>query len=184
MAALNYSDVSKLLKADFETGKLFWLPRPVDMFPSTRDAHWWNGRYAEKEAFSTKDSYGYLKGKLAKKMYAAHRVIWLLHCGAWPDDQIDHINGIRDDNRIANLRSVSAAENNRNLGVSAKNKSGVVGVFWLARQSKWVATIKAENRTRWLGQYESIDDAISARKNAELVFGFHKNHGLRSPKTL
>jgi hypothetical protein len=57
---------------------------------------------------------GYIVIGIKGKMYKAHRVAWLIHFGEWPDNQIDHINGIRDDNRIVNLRRVSKRQNDQN----------------------------------------------------------------------
>lgn len=106
---------------DPQTGNLFWKPRDVKWFSdSTR---WsadqicksWNTRYANKPAFTSRDSDGYPQGHILTKSLRAHRLIWLLVHGVWPDN-IDHINKDRSDNRLENLRSVTHKENMQNKG--------------------------------------------------------------------
>lgn len=102
MAELTFAEISKLLKYDPETGKLFWLPRPVEMFANTglggsaTAAKRWNNCFAGKEAFLTVDGKGYLCGNIFDRQYSAARVAWLLHTGEWPSDCIDHINDAID----------------------------------------------------------------------------------------
>jgi hypothetical protein len=190
MAELSYAQVSALLKYDSETGKLYWLPRTPDMFPAETafsggqeaKAKNWNSRYAGKEAFTSVQNCGYVQGGILGRGYLAHRVAWLLVTGAWPKNQIDHINGDRTDNRIANLREVSNAENARNMSISSRNKSGVPGVFWDTKRGKWVANIGENSRTRHLGSFDDFNLAVEAREKAMTAKGFHPNHGVR-PKT-
>lgn len=189
MAELTYDEISKLLKYDPETGKFYWLPRPVEMFPGTgfkggaeSKAKTWNARYAGKEAFTSLHNRGYVQGGILGRGYLAHRVAWVLTTGEWPRDQIDHINGDRTDNRICNLREVSNAENARNMSVSKRNKSGVVGVFWDGRLKKWTACIGENSRTKYLGSFEDLQQAIAARERALAERKFHPNHGLRLHK--
>lgn len=172
VAKLTFAQVSKILKPDFEAGKLFWLPRERWSF-HTIDT--WNTRFAGKEAF-TADSNGYRIGTIFGRNYPAHRVLWLLHTKRWPKN-IDHINGDRADNRLVNLRSVSHAENMKNRWQSKRNTSGVTGVHWLAKNRKWAATIGTEGQLVYLGCFTDIADAVTARKAAEAKYGFHENHG-------
>ncbi|MFD2248971.1 hypothetical protein [Pseudochelatococcus lubricantis] len=97
-------------------------------------------------------------------------------CGADPDE-IDHVNGIRSDNRFNNLRNVDHAANTRNVALHSSNTSGVIGVSWAKRECRWRASIKANNRERHIGYFRDFEDAVAARKAAERQFGFHKNHG-------
>lgn len=81
---------------------------------------------------------------------------------------VDHINGDVLDNRRCNLRIVSVSENNRNIHrLNARNTSGHIGVYWIKKSRKWGAYIRLHNHMNFLGSYESIDDAIAARKQAE-----------------
>jgi len=90
---------------------------------------------------------------------------------------VDHINHIRDDNRWENLRLVSASGNSRNRGMSSRNTSGVTGVTWSRSKSRWVAQIKVDKENKTLGVFTDFSEAVNARKNAEVLYGFHENHG-------
>lgn len=181
-ARLSYSDVARLLKPDFETGKLFWLPRTPDIFTDRKQKAGricarWNSRWAGAEAFTSNDGYGYRHGRIFGRPYKAHRVLWLLANGEWPLEDIDHINGSPSDNRIDNLRSISHAENLKNLRTPRTNTSGVIGVSWSKRYRRWHAYIKVSGRKISVGSFSDIAGAISARKDAEIQYGFHENHG-------
>ncbi len=76
------------------------------------------------------DGRGYNRIMIDGKSYRSHRLAWLDVYGSFPPDMIDHINGIRDDNRIENLRAVSNQENSRNVNKSTNNTSGYLGVCW------------------------------------------------------
>ncbi len=125
-------------------------------------------------------AYGYLSIRIDKKPYFSHRLAWLYMTGSFPDGQIDHLNGVRTDNRWANLRDVSHLENHRNMGLSRRNKSGVVGVSWDSSRSLWQSAITVKGVAKSLGRYQSFDDAVEARKQAEIQYGFHENHGSRN----
>lgn len=177
MTDLDYHTISRLLKADFETGKLFWLPRPLSMFRGEGFCDAWNFKYACEEAFLTIGPSGYLQSQVLGKNYLAHRVLWLLHTGTWPAQFVDHINGNPIDNRLVNLRAVTRRENSRNRSLQRNNTSGTVGVFWNGTTNKWQATICIDERKYSLGNYDDIEDAIAARKRGEVRCGFHENHG-------
>lgn len=123
---------------------------------------------------------GYIQVGIARRMYFAHRLAFLYQTGGWPPVHVDHINGLKTDNRWCNLRPVTPAENTKNAARSSSNKSGVTGVSWAARLGKWRATIKAEGSLKYLGVFDDLDEAASARKSAEQKYGFHKNHGRSS----
>lgn len=182
MAKLTYAQVSEVLNHDPEAGKLFWLPRQAHLCKDEHQMKVWNRLYAGKEALNSINSAGYRKGCIFYSQLLAHRVIWLLHYGEWPTDQLDHINGIKADNRIVNLRSVTTVENLRNVALSSRNSSGVMGVHWNTKDRVWHATIKYNKKFIHLGSFAQFDDAVDARKRAERAYGFHPNHG-RPPKT-
>lgn len=177
VAALSFDEVSRLLRADFDAGKLYWLPRPASMFSTAYAADSWNTRYAGKEAFTSTASDGYKQGAIYKRRYFAHRVIWMLKHGNWPENQIDHINGERSDNRLENLRDVTMLENSKNQKKSARNSSGATGVCWDKSRGKWIAHIRSNGRRKFLGHFSDFESAQNARKKAEAEYGFHPNHG-------
>lgn len=178
----------QVLRYDPETGKLYWLERPIDMFNDvvvngglrTADAAQsaFNVKFAGKEAFTAKNEQGYHVGSIFGKMQRAHRVAWAIVHGYWPT-QIDHINGQRCDNRLVNLRDVSNALNHRNEGKPRNNTSGVMGVFWCKQTKMWRATIKLNYRQHHIGRFRTIEEAAIARNAAERELSFDTGHGAR-----
>jgi phage gp46-like protein len=127
---------------------------------------------------------GYRRIAIDGRKYSAHKLAWLYETGEYPIGVMDHINGVRDDNRISNIRVVSVLENNRNQKMRKTNRSGVMGVSYNKKDKKWCANISeyvgGVSRKVFLGGFNDIKDAISARKSAEKAFGYHKNHGRAS----
>ena len=127
------------------------------------------------DAAGSPDGHGYLRIMLQSRKYQAHRLAWLYVYGVWPKDQIDHVNRIRSDNRIANLRDVSHKQNNQNAGKHSCNTSGHPGVSWYKPSSKWVAQITHNYKHTHLGYFTDIEEAVSARKAGELRYwGAHR----------
>lgn len=135
-------------------------------------------RYAipGKEA-GTLASNGYLTTMIEGKIYYVHRLIWIIEHGEWPEGQIDHIDGVKTNNKITNLRDVDYQENRRNLPIQHNNKSGLPGVYKCTRSGVWVAQIKVCGRQVYLGRSWDFFEACCIRKSAENSFGFHENHG-------
>ena len=117
--------------------------------------------------FGCPGGYGYLLISVDTKLYKAHRLAWLYVHGAWPDSDIDHINGIRDDNRWGNLREATRSENMQNQTLSKKNTSGEAGVSWDKQSRKWAATITFNRRTIHLGRFSDKLDAAAAYAKAK-----------------
>jgi len=124
-----------------------------------------------------KDRQGYLIININRTLYRAHRLAWLYVYGKFPENDIDHINGIKDDNRILNLRDVTNSENHRNMKMSKRNKSGFTGIRWSEKQHKWLSRIHTEGKEIHLGSFIELSDAINSRELAENELGFHANHG-------
>ena len=171
----------KLLSYDPDTGLLTWKRRPLEMFAGERAGKIWNTRLCGKPAFTSDTRNGYKQGMIFNKRYLAHRVVYATHHGAWPVNQIDHINGDKSDNRIANLRDVTNAENGRNTQIPSNNTSGHMGVAWDSRKCKWRSYIRAQGKNRHIGYFTDIEDAIAARAAAEVKYGYHPNHGRQQP---
>lgn len=169
----------KLLRYEPDTGELFWRKRSSDLCGSEAKANSFNAQFAGKQAITVKNREGYLYGTIFRKHVAAHRVAWAIYYGKWPAMQIDHINGVKADNRIANLRDVSRSENGKNKRMRSDNTSGVTGVCWVPSTKKWISRIHSDGKNVSLGTYENKEDAIRARRLAEVKYGYHENHGLR-----
>lgn len=167
----------RILRYDAETGKLYWRRRTPDLFKDgyrTAEGNCanWNAHYAGREAFTALDGHGYLHGNIFHTRQKAHRVAYCLMTGVWPEN-IDHTDGDRTNNKWANIREVTPAQNNMNLAARSSNKSGHTGICWDRARSLWLVTAKGKH----IGRYSSMDDAVAARSAANLAMGFHQNHG-------
>ncbi len=123
---------------------------------------------------------GYIFTKIKNRSVAVHRIAWAMHYGEWPDGYIDHINGVRGDNRISNLRTVQKLENAKNKRPSKLNKSGFTGVSWCAQKKKWHSYIGINYRHKHLGFFDEYDHAVEVRREANRRLGYHDNHGCRN----
>lgn len=159
-----------------ETGVIIWLPRPRIHFATERVFKTWHSRFCGKLAGGV-NSKGYIEIGMQGRLMKAHRIAWALSYGEYPSGDIDHINGVRDDNRLVNLRDVTRRGNCRNSARHKNNNSGISGVHWHARDNRWVAAINFAGMQRHLGYYKFLIDAAAARKSAELKYGYHENHG-------
>lgn len=160
----------KRLLCDAKSGKLFW--RDCDDMPMR-----WRKRWAGAEALRSINGHGYLHGRINFQKLYTHRVVWAMANGEWPVNQIDHINGIRTDNRISNLRSVSNQENSKNQKLRSDNTSGVCGVWMLPKSGKWAASMRINGRAHHIGTYYTLEDAFAARSAASQAHGFSDRHG-------
>ena len=172
---ISQARLKQLLRYDPDTGNLYWKRRPTGDFKTEGSAKTWNSRFAGKKA-GCADGYGYIKVAILGVKYQAHRLVWVLYTGVWPDE-IDHINHERSDNRLENLRAVRRSENSRNQSLSSRNTSGESGVSWCAPSGKWRVRLKSGGVSRHLGLFEKLPDAVAARDAAKAQLGFHKNHG-------
>ena len=139
-----------------------------------------NGKiYDSGKAVGRLSQGGYIRLDYNYHSYLGHRVAWFLHYGEWPEGQVDHINGIRDDNRICNLRCVTNIENSRNAGVRKANTSGYVGVGVHKATGTWQAYINIDGVRKNLGIFRCVTSAAIAREKASIAAGYHPNHGKR-----
>jgi hypothetical protein len=123
-----------------------------------------NGKLGPKSP--TIDSRGYEQIRYMGKSYLAHRLAWYFVYGHWPDKQIDHINGIKTDNRISNLRLATRSENIRNRPAYKNTLSGLKGVYWQSQLKKWQAIIIIDGRGKSLGTFKDKNDASMAYEKA------------------
>ena len=110
---------------------------------------------------------GYVYISIADKNYLAHRLIWLWHHGYMPEGELDHINKLKHDNRIDNLREVSRWCNRRNTGNTKANTSGVKGISWDRQGMCWSAYVYLDSKLRKIGKHCSFDEAVLHRLAAE-----------------
>lgn len=169
--------LAEILHYDPKTGRLHWKRRAAKWFHGCPNCTAkWNGINAGKEAFKYTMANGYKSGAVFTVTLLAHRIAYAIYHGVDPGKwDVDHINGCRADNRIENLRLVDCTENMRNMAMHRTNKSGVTGVFRPTKGRKWVATIGSHR----IGSFEELEDAVAARKRAEVEHGYHPNHGRR-----
>ncbi|AUR84934.1 HNH nuclease [Vibrio phage 1.064.O._10N.261.52.E2] len=121
---------------------------------------------------------GYVLVGVNKILYKAHRVAWFLHYGEMPSGDIDHINHIKNDNRISNLRVVTAKDNNKNQP-KIKNNTGYTNVYYRSGLSKpYRAGIRGyDGKKVHLGYFGTAEEASIAVKVAKKKYGYHENHG-------
>jgi hypothetical protein len=133
-------------------------------------------------AYFAKNRGGYFTFSLNGKTERIHRYAFFAMTGAWPPNDVDHINGIQTDNRWENLRMATRTENGRNQKRHCTNTSGYVGVRWHKAGRKWIAQIMVNKKNIHLGSFEDKDEAIAVRKAAEIKYNFHENHGRVMPE--
>lgn len=143
------SELLKLVTYNREEGKLYWWNPPQ---PNTK-------RLMGKEA-GTINVHGYSILMYRKKGYLIHRLIWLIEKGTWPKGVVDHINGIKTDNRIENLRDVTFTQNTRN---TYRHRAGkLLGTGWHKNHKRWRAFMRVNGKQVHLGLYDSEQEAHRA----------------------
>jgi hypothetical protein len=173
MKTVTVEIVREFLDYDPYRGTLVWKPRDRKWFKSDRDCNAWNTLYSEEHFGTPSGDRSCIVGDVLGESYLAHRLIWLWMTGAWPDNQIDHINRNPSDNRWHNLRDVNASGNRRNQTKRKVRHSntGITGIN--IKDGKYRAYIL----TKHLGTFSNLQDAISARKAAEKEYNFSEGHG-------
>jgi len=116
---------------------------------------------------------GYLRTQINNKTYAIHRIIYCMNHGYFPENEIDHVNRIKADNRIENLREVSHSCNLRNSKTPNSNKTGIKGVHWVKCDQIWRSTIGINSKTIFVGNFNFFVNAVKARIYAEKIFNFY-----------
>lgn len=123
----------------------------------------------------TKTRDGYIMLSVSGKKILAHRVAWFFAYGQFAQGNLDHINRIKSDNRISNLRLATYAQNAQNRLANSKNTSGYKGVTWHKRDKKWQAAITVQGKVMHLGYFESSTDAFKAYSEASVI---HQSHSI------
>lgn len=148
----------ELFEYDAERGVLTW--------------RCWNrgGQMKKGERAGSPTPAGYVSVSVNKSAYLIHRIIWKIVMGVDPCGDLDHINGIRSDNRWVNLREASRSQNAANRKKPCDNRSGFKGVSF--KRNGWEANIIFEGKFHYLGRYKTAEEAHAAyRCAAQEKFG-------------
>lgn len=152
---LSQSRLKELLNYDPETGIFTWKV--------SRNQFTYPGHVAGSP---TRD--GYVAARVNGRLYQLHRLAFLWMTGEFPKETVDHINGVRDDNRWVNLREITFQENQHNTAIAYKNsRSGFLGVHFNKAKGKWRAAIQADKKRHTLGYFQTPELAFSAYLKAK-----------------
>jgi hypothetical protein len=163
---IDIEEVRRLLTYDAEIGIWSWR---IDRGGTARAGTRAGSRY----------THGYRLIGIGGMLWLEHRLAWLYTYGHLPLGDVDHINGIKDDNRISNLREATRVQNTMNQGRRSNNTSGHTGVSWYKATQEWQVQIRANHNSIYLGRYVRLEDAVAARKAAENKYQgeFARNYG-------
>lgn len=151
---LTQERLKEVLHYDPETGQFIWLVARAQK-PKGSIA----GAIKKGPASSSQRRWGYVLIGIARKVYFAHRLAWFYVYGRWPVQQLDHIDGDRTNNRIANLRESTSAQNAQNRYYSGGKSSRFLGVCWAKDTQRWQTMIRINGKPIYLGQYRTEAEA-------------------------
>lgn len=145
-------ELTALLDYEPESGRFIWKVR--------------SGKASPGKIAGTAHSCGYWQINVGGKVQLAHRLAWFMSYGEWPASDIDHINGDKRDNRIANLRLASRSENMANTPPPKNNTSGYKGVWLFRRTGRWMAGYRKDGKSVHLGYFDTAEEAVEAHRTA------------------
>lgn len=164
-----YDHISiETLRACFDLqqdGNLIWKVRPRSHFNSSRGHKNFNTQFAGKIA-GTRSNDGYVRVVLFGKTTLGHHIVFAIHNGRWPDDEIDHRDLDRTNSTPSNLREAGPMKNSWNHSVSRANTSGFKGVTWTPFCNRWRALLRTNGKRQHLGYFDRIEDAVAAYERA------------------
>ena len=154
---MTQEELKSLLHYDPDTGIFVWTVKR-GRHPSGREA-----RCVNKA--------GYIVIRINQKLYLAHRLAWLYMHGDLPKE-IDHINGIKSDNRISNLRPANRYQQMQNTKMRSHNKTGATGVTHCKQTGKYAAEVRVDGKRIWLGRFDCLELAgLVASEHREKLHG-------------
>jgi hypothetical protein len=139
---LTLEALSEILNYDASRGEFFWKKR---LGP----------RCVLSKKIGSQTSAGYVKVMICRKHYLLHRLVWLFETGEWPAVELDHINGVRNDNRFVNLRLADRS-------INTQNRHAYGGVSYDTQKNSWRARITTNGKCTYLGRYKTEDEARRA----------------------
>ena len=142
---MNQDKLKDLFQYNAKTGLLHWKIKCS-----------WNVKIGNV-AGTTKHWSNYIYIRFNNKSYPAHKLVWLYHYGIYPNGCIDHVNGIRNDNRIDNLRHATRAQNSQNMRIFKSNTSGIKGVDWKKNTNKWRVRLQVNHKRIEIGSFYCLD---------------------------
>jgi len=172
---ITQQELKELVTYDPDTGLMHWKKRTSKHIKKPSSLKGWNTKYAYN-ALKLIDGKGYLFASINYKQYRLHRLAWLYVYGEWPNI-IDHMNGVKTDNRLCNLRNTTHQGNHLNQKRNSKNTSGVTGVYLNKKSGIWCAQMKFNGKTYHIGSSKSFFEAVCMRKSEERKLGFSTRHG-------
>lgn len=149
---------------------LYW-GEPVDCLEKKRGT-----QYLNKPA-GTVSPRGYIQVRRGVQKFMAHRIIWALHYGEWPESGIDHINGDRLDNRIENMRDETQFQNCKNAAKYPRKEPWIATGVSRRNNGKWSASVQVNKVKKTIGTYNCHTAAMIARKLFDQSNGFSDRHG-------
>lgn len=153
---LTQGELKNILSYNHSTGEFYWEERK-------------SGRMMHKQAgFVNRDGYRMIKINYIR--YPAHRLAWLWTVGNYPTKELDHINLIKHDNRIMNLRLATKYQNQSNRNMNKNNKIRLKGVRKYQNSNGWSATITSNHRIIHLGTFKTPQEASKAYKQAAIKY--------------
>jgi hypothetical protein len=161
---MTQNELKSVLNYDKETGNFYWKVS--------------KGRAKIGEIAGKDDLNGYKMIGINYKYYLAHRLAWLYEYGEFPENNLDHINCNKLDNRIVNLREASKSQNSWNKTLFKNNTSGIKGVYWEAKRKLWRVTLGYFSKRIFLGRFK--DKEMAELVAIEAMQKYHKefaNHG-------
>lgn len=171
MEKLSAAAVREVLNYNPDTGLFSW-----------KNDHGYRGMWkaGTRAGYLTKQ--GYIKIRVEKKNYFAHRLAWLLTYDKWPDGLLDHIDRVKTNNRIANLREACPLRNSHNTILpNAKSTSGIRGVYFNKNLQKWQANISSNRKRMHLGLFKTKEEAQQAYLRAKMIY--HPEYSGPTPTT-